>query len=168
MLSLKRDSSVVRTQKGYFMKVLKAAIGSFVLALPILSAATFSREIPVPSSDAQTVLHIEHKWLRASVEHDRATLDRILADDFVDSNWKGGLRTKRQVLDKTVAPPAYSQHLRDVKIRIYGSTAIAQGLNEISARDGRIVMRIRFTDVLLYRHGNWQAVAAQETPVSSP
>jgi hypothetical protein len=45
--------------------------------------------------------------------------------------------------------------------------AIARGLNEISDKDGRIVMRIRFTDVFLYRHGNWQAVATQETPVSA-
>ena len=44
--------------------------------------------------------------------------------------------------------------------------AVARGLNEIRDKNGRIVMRIRFTDVLLYRHGNCEAVAAQETPVS--
>jgi hypothetical protein len=45
--------------------------------------------------------------------------------------------------------------------------AVARGLNEISGKNGQIVMRIRFTDVLPYRHGYWKAVAAQETPVSS-
>jgi hypothetical protein len=95
------------------------------------------------------------------------TLDRILADDFVDSNWKGELRTKRQLLERLGRPRPYSQHLREIKIQLYESMAVARGLNEVSSTDGRIVMRIRFTDVLFYRHGNWQAVAAQETPVSS-
>jgi hypothetical protein len=40
-------------------------------------------------------------------------------------------------------------------------------LNEIRDKEGSTVMRIRFTDVFVYRHGNWQAVAAQETPVIS-
>lgn len=113
------------------------------------------------------VLRIEHQWLRALVERDRTTLDRILADDFVDSNWKGELRTKRQVLEGLGTPRPHSQYLRDIKIPLCGSMAVARGLNEITGKNGRIVMRIRFTDVLLYRHGNWQAVAAQETPVSS-
>lgn len=110
---------------------------------------------------------LKHEWLRALVERDRATLDGILADDFVDSNWKGELRTKRQVLEGLGTTRPYSQHLRDIKIQLYGSMAVAQGSNEIRGKDGRIAMRIRFTDVLLYRHGNWQAVAAQETSVSS-
>jgi hypothetical protein len=101
------------------------------------------------------------------VERDRAALDRILADDFVDSNWKGELRTKSQLLEGSGTPSSHSQHLRDIKIQLHGSMAIARDLNEISDKDGRIVMRIRFTDVFLHRHGNWQAVAAQETPVSS-
>jgi len=123
--------------------------------------------MPVPGRDEHTVLRTEHEWLRALVERDRATLDRLLADDFVDSNWKGELHTKKQVLEGLGTPRRYSQHLRDIRIQLYGSMAIARGLNEISNKDRRIIMWIRFTDVLLYSHGNWQAVAAQETPVSS-
>jgi hypothetical protein len=33
----------------------------------------------------------------------RSTLDKILADDFLDSGWKGKLRTKAQVLKELVA-----------------------------------------------------------------
>jgi hypothetical protein len=149
------------------MRLLKGFIAPFVIALSIFQPSAFSLEMPVQGQDEHTVLRIEHEWLRALVERDRATLDRILADDFVDSNWKGELHTKRQVLEGLEAPRPYSQHLRDVKIQLYGSIAVARGLNEVSGKNGRIVMRIRFTDVFLYRHGNWQAIAAQETPVSS-
>jgi hypothetical protein len=149
------------------MKRLEGFFASFVITSSIFAGAAFSREMPVQGRDEPTIVRIEHEWLRALVERDRATLDRILADNFVDSNWKGELRTKRQVLEGLGAPRPYSQHLRDIKIQLYGSMAVARGLNEIRGKDGRIVMRIRFTDVLLYRHGNWQAVAAQETPMSA-
>ena len=153
-------------REEHFMKRLKGFIVSFVAALIIFAASASSRGAPVLGRDEDTVLRIEHEWLRALVEHDRATLDKILADDFVDSNWKGELRTKSQVLEGLGRARPYSQHLRDIKIQLYGSTAVVRGLNEIGGKNGRIVMRIRFTDVLLYRHTNWQAVAAQETPVN--
>jgi hypothetical protein len=167
MLSLKEDSPVVRSQNRDFMERSKVFIASLVIALSIFPTSAFSREMPVQGRDEHTVLRIEHEWLRALVQRDRATLDRILADDFVDSNWKGVLSTKKQVLERLGIPRLYSQHLRDIKIQIYGSMAVARGLNEISGKNGQIVMRIRFTDVLPYRHGYWKAVAAQETPVSS-
>jgi len=136
------------------------------IALSVSAGLAFSREISAQDRDKRTVLRIEHDWLRALVERDRATLDRILADDFMDSSWKGELRNKRQVLAGLSKRLPYSQHLQDVQIKLYGDAAVVRGLNMVSDQNGRIVMRIRFTDVLVYRHGHWQAVAAQETPLS--
>src|SRR5262249_10270228 len=154
-------------RREHFMRRLKEITAPLVVVLSIFPMSVFSNEMRVQDRDEHTVLRIEHEWLRALIEHDRATLDRILADDFVDSNWNGELHTKRQVLEGLGTPRPSSQHLRDIRIQLYGSMAIARGLNEISNKDLVIMMWIRFTDVLLYRHGNWQAVAAQETPVSS-
>jgi hypothetical protein len=97
------------------MKLLEGFVASFVIASSIFLVSAFSRETPVQGRDEHTVLRIEHDWLRALVERDRATLDRILADDFVDLNWKGELRTRRQVLEGLGAPRPYSQHLRDIQ-----------------------------------------------------
>jgi len=149
------------------MKSVEGFFASFLAVLLIFPVLAFSREAPVQDRDRQTVIGIEHDWLRALIEHDRAALDKILADDFVDSNWKGELHPKNQVLEGLTAAHPYSQHLQDIQVRLYGSMAIACGLNEIRGKNGQIVMRIRFTDVFVYRHGTWQAVAAQETPVSS-
>jgi len=135
--------------------------------LSIFPALAFGREIPVQDRNERAVLRIEHDWLRALVVRDRVALDRILADDFMDSNWKGELRNKWQVLAGFSKPLPYSQRLQDVKINLYQDVAVARGLNVISDQNRRIMMRIRFTDVLLYRNGYWQAVAAQETPVNS-
>ncbi len=101
------------------------------------------------------------------VERDCATLDRILVDDLIDSSWKGELQNKWRVLAILSKPLPYSQRLQDVKIKLYQDVAVTRGLDMMSAQNRRIMMRIRFTNVMLYRHGHRQAVAAQETPVNS-
>ena len=124
-----------------------------MIALSTFTPLAFGHEIRLQDRGERTVLRIEHEWLRALAERDLTTLERIVADDFMDSSWKGELRTKSQLLEGLSKPLPYSQYLQNIKIKLYASVALARGLNEISDKNGRIVMRIRFTDVLLYRHG---------------
>jgi len=124
-----------------------------VIALSTFTPLAFGHEIRLQDRGERTVLRIEHEWLRVLVERDLTTLERILADDLMDSSWKGELRTKSQLLEGLSKPLPYSQYLQNIKIKLYASVALARGLNEISDKNGRIVMRIRFTDVLVYRHG---------------
>jgi Domain of unknown function (DUF4440) len=150
-----------------FMKLPAEMLFRVIIALLIFPMLAPGQERLMPDRrDKGAVLRVEHTWLRASQERDRATLDRILSDDFIDSNWKGERRTKQQVLADLSKPRSYSQRLRSVSVTLYGDTAIARGLNVISDPRGLVVMRLSFTDVLRYRQGRWQAVAAQETPVS--
>ena len=123
-----------------------------MIALSTFTPLAFGHEIRLQDRGERTVLRIEHEWLRVLVERDLTTLERILADDLMDSSWKGELRTKSQLLEGLSKPLPYSQYLQNIKIKLYASVALARGLNEISDKNGRIVMRIRFTDVLLYRH----------------
>ena len=118
-----------------------------MIALSTFTPLAFGHEIRLQDRGERTVLRIEHEWLRVLVERDLTTLERILADDLMDSSWKGELRTKSQLLEGLSKPLPYSQYLQNIKIKLYGSMARARGLNEISDKNGRIVMRIRFTDV---------------------
>ena len=149
------------------MKGRRGMLYRVTIALSIFPALAFGREIPVQDRNERAVLRIEHDWLRALVVRDRAALDRILADDFMDPNWKGELRNKWQVPAGLSKPLPYSQRLRDVEINVYQDVAVARGLNMMSDQNRRIMLRIRLTNVMLYRHGHWQAVAVQETPVNS-
>jgi hypothetical protein len=106
------------------------------IALSIFPALACGREIPVQGRNERTVLRFERDWLRALVECDRATLDRILADDFIDSNWKGELRNKSQVLAGLSKLVPYLQRLQDVKIKLYQDVVVARGLNIISDQTG--------------------------------
>src|SRR5436309_14205500 len=89
------------------------------IALSIFPALAFGREIPIQGRTERTVLRFERDWLRALVQRDRATLHRILADDYIDSNWKSQLRNKRQLLAGLSHPIPYLQRLQDVKIKLY-------------------------------------------------
>jgi len=52
-----------------------------------------------------------------------------------------------------------------VRVRIYGDTAVVNGVVIASDESGNEVERSVFTDVFVYRDGRWQAVNAQENRV---
>ncbi|MGA7617731.1 MAG: nuclear transport factor 2 family protein [Thermoanaerobaculia bacterium] len=117
-----------------------------------------------PSAPADLVA-IEQQWVDALRTHDTAFLDRLLDDSFVDSTFRGGIRTKADVL---TGPPAggpyHSIRLEELKVRRYGrDTAIVTGVNVLEGKDPSDLARIRFTDIFLLRDGHWRAVSAQET-----
>lgn len=86
---------------------------------------------------------------------------------------KGQLYDKAKMVSETADAKKHfaSNHLDDVKIRFYGSTAIAQGSESWERRNGE---RGRFvwTDTWLRRNGQWQIVAAEDliapAPAASP
>jgi hypothetical protein len=50
-----------------------------------------------------------------------------------------------------------------MRAHVEGDMGFARGLNEILDSSGKIVARVRFTDIFTYRDGRWQALAGQET-----
>ena len=109
------------------------------------------------------ILDSERQWAESVATGDTSAIERILADDFIGVDPKGRLYTKRQMIDDTRNAPKYfvSNRLNDVKVRFYGTTAIAQGSETWEKRSGE---RGRFvwTDTWLQRNGRWQIVAAED------
>jgi ketosteroid isomerase-like protein len=109
------------------------------------------------------ILESERQWAESVATGDTSAIQRILADDFVGVDPKGGLYNKQQMIADTRNAPKYfvSNRLNDVKVRFYGNTAIAQGSETWEKRSGE---RGRFvwTDTWLQRDGRWQIVAAED------
>ena len=84
------------------------------------------------------ILESERQWAESVATGDTSAIERILADDFVGVDPKGHLYTKRQMVDDTRNAPKYfvSNRLNDVKVRFYGTTAIAQGSETWEQRSG--------------------------------
>jgi ketosteroid isomerase-like protein len=109
------------------------------------------------------ILESERQWAESVASGDTSAIERILADDFVGVDPKGQLYNKSQMIaDTRNAPKTFvSNRLNDVKVRFYGSTAVAQGSETWEKRSGE---RGRFvwTDTWLRRNGRWQIVAAED------
>lgn len=127
-----------------------------LLAAPVLSAA------PAGKQDGP-IAKLEHTWIAAIRHHDTAALARILADDFIDINVHGQTRDKAAAMAASAAPPGTTQTLHDLKVRRYGDSAVANGINVVHSTAKGWTVRVAFTDVFVRRHGTWQAVSAQET-----
>jgi len=55
--------------------------------------------------------------------------------------------------------------LSDLHARIHGDFAYIRGLAEAIDSQNKVVARVRFTDIYVFREGRWQCVAGQESLV---
>ncbi len=124
------------------------------------------------NSVEQALIQMEHDWSRADTEKDAATLDRILADDWIGIDFEGTVLTKPQALRDINSGSASleSTVLSDMKVRIYGNTAIVTGTDtEKSEYHGKDSSgKYLWTDVFVFRNGRWQAVSSQSTRLAMP
>jgi len=114
--------------------------------------------------DKEAIRALEQQWLNA---RDAATLQRILAADFVHPIAGGTLLTRSRHIAWVVAHPRpidVKARFESLRVRLYGATAIANGI-VVARAPGRPPARTIFTDVFVYRDRRWQAVNAQENMI---
>ena len=145
------------------MRLLVA--GVLALALFALGSSQIALRTTQGSKHEQEVRRLEDEWLGSYLRGDKATFDRIVAEDFTGTDESGKVRTKAQEREIIQAPPSSikaSLTNEDVQVRIYGDTTIVNGRIVYKAQPGgqpQISFQSRFTDTLLKRRGSWQVVA---------
>lgn len=143
------------------------AIVCVVASLGAIGAVAGAQS-PSVRADSDTVVSLEHTWLASG---DSATLERILASDFLHPVFTGDIIDKAEhiaFVAKHPRPASVHTRFERLDVRLYGPTAIATGIVD-ATQDGKAgVRRTVFTDVFVKRGGRWQAVSAQETEVARP
>ena len=147
----------------------------FLLVIALLSvtvAAAFSQtQKPAESKDSseQAVLQAIQTWLEADEHQDRATLNKIIRDDFVGTAPRGRVVNKRDIIPEegTTGGHGLSISAQDIKVRIFGDTAIAIGRGLPKTQGPEARPELRFTVVFAKRADHWQMVAAHLSPVLS-
>jgi hypothetical protein len=147
------------------MRSWDRVIGSAFFSLLFLSC-NVSREPKSGEDSKQELLALENRWLQ--VEDDPVALESILAPDFLHVvPWK--IITKEQHLQFLREHPAGGQHpekhFEDLHVRVYGEAGIVNGAVIQTTQNGK--RKTLFTDVFARRDGKWQAVSAQELPVTA-
>jgi len=145
-------------------RCIALAIASFFLLAALGSAWAQSAE--------EQLKKLEMDRAAAAVKGDVATLQKQTADDYTFINLYGQMSDKSQMVDafKTGRTKLTSNELSDMKVRVYGNTAVITGKADVKGTLGGKDSngQIMFTRVYLKKNGNWQSVAFQQTAVANP
>ena len=115
------------------------------------------------------LLKLQRQWLDAYEKHDADAVGRIEADGFTLTEADGKVTTKAEDVTgvrKSKPPqPDDAWDTEDVKVRLYGNTAVLTGVVISKYRNkGQLVAEgYRYTDTYIKRRGKWQVVASQLT-----
>jgi ketosteroid isomerase-like protein len=109
----------------------------------------------------QDLTRLEHTWLEAAQQKDRATLERLLAPEFVYTASNHGRRSRQELLAMGTRYDITRFEFVEMEVRDYGDAAVVVSHYRQEAtvagvpRNGDFL----FTDVWVRRGDGWQAVA---------
>jgi ketosteroid isomerase-like protein len=112
------------------------------------------------NSDLQALEALNDGYIRSVRTSDVQWFDRNLADDFLNSNPDGTLVDRAAFLRQVAPPcPVANFGVEDVRIRIFGDTAVVHGRTTYLKADGAPGSG-RYTDVWHRKGERWVCVAA--------
>jgi ketosteroid isomerase-like protein len=113
---------------------------------------------------------LELQWRDAVLQGDVATLDRLLADDYVGITASGLLQSKQQMLDRMRSGTVTVKKLdiSEVKVNVHGETAVVTCRAEVTATQNGVEHTNvnRYTRVYERRAGVWKIVNFEGTRIS--
>ena len=146
---------------------------SAVLAsLPLIAVLVFGQAPPITadrqSEDEQSLIHRERQWSDAFQNASEVVLKELLLDDFIFTDDTGQVSDKHQYIQSTKNIRVKSYSFKDVTVRVYGETGIVAGrwTGVLTVQGKDVEARFRFTDTFVKRHGQWYAVASQDTKLA--
>jgi ketosteroid isomerase-like protein len=118
---------------------------------------------------AAEIEKLMQEWMESYVKRDTAFLERYLSDDYVSTFPDGAVLDKKGEIDSVRSGAlAFMEIPSEMKVRIYGETAVITGRSTIKAKvKGQDVSgEYRFTHVWVKRSDRWQVVASQVTRIA--
>ena len=120
---------------------------------------------PVESVE-QYIADRSREWTDAFVSGNTRVMEEIIAPDFLGTSTKGERYTKQDAIKDAKDGPNYfvSNRLLKVEVKVYGSTAVAFGVDVMKLKSNPNVEETAvWTDTWLLRNGKWQVVASHES-----
>jgi ketosteroid isomerase-like protein len=141
------------------MRLLQLVILALVCVFPVWGQSAAEKDL----------IKVENDWGNAWVKSDGKFLDQLYATEYLATSSDGTVFNKVDGI-KDDTSPEYTEKsfsLSDLKVHIYGETAVVTGRNNVAFKKGGKAeqLDIRFTDVYVKRDGRWQCVATQGTKV---
>ena len=135
----------------------------FVLGMALIIGATEPARSSV--DDDKAVAALDKEYQEAVKNNDVATVDRILADDFVLVTGLGKTYTKADLLEEARSKRVIYERQEDSnqKVRVWGDTAVVTALLWAKGtEDGKpFDYKLWFSDIYLRTQNGWRYVLAQ-------
>jgi len=153
---------------------------SVAIALGTISARSWGQEKAKPESKPSArpmstlafFAKLEDERNEALVKVDMATLNKLTPNDYTFIDRRGNFLDKKEALGRVQSGQAkmISMTSSDLKIRLYGNTAVLTGRTDVKATmNGRDNSgAVLFTRVYVRRGGRWESVAYQQTLTAKP
>ena len=151
--------------RGGVLALLIVLCGLVAVAAPIPSA--------LPGDDAATVAALDTEYQAAVKRNDAATMDRILADDFVLVTGRGQTYSKADLLRDARNKSSVYEHQEELeqKVRVWGDTAVVTALLWIKGTSGdkTFERKLWFSDTYVRTPKGWRYVLGQASlPLPNP
>jgi len=134
-------------------------------AVALLSTVTASRASAGAVEDEKAVAALDTQYQAAVAKNDAATMDRILADDFILVTGKGKVFAKADLLNEARGGKTVYERQDDSeqKVRVYGNTAIVTALLHMKGTsEGKTFERqLWFSDTYVRTPSGWRYVFGQ-------
>jgi ketosteroid isomerase-like protein len=144
--------------------LMKITIALLILACLATGAWDSATAQNKPESASSKVLALENKWNAAYKRGDIATMESLLAEDFIITVEDGSTFSKSGYIahngDSTLRVEITD--MSGLSVRMHGNTAVVTGAyHEKGTSKGKpYEYRDRFTDVWMNLNGKWQVIAS--------
>lgn len=158
--------SVPQLGSGSTKMSLRASLVAAAGASLILAAGTVhSSKSSSAREDADVVAALDEKYQAAVKENDVATMDKILADDFVLVTGTGKAYRKSDLLQEARSKSTVYEHQEDSQrtVRVWGDTAVVTARLWVKgSSDGKPVeYTLWFSDTYVRTSKGWRYVFGQ-------
>ena len=117
----------------------------------------------------QDLINLEKEWGEAIVKGDTASIDMLMADEFICIN-DGTVFTKAQYFEfvKSMKEEILSFVMDEWQVRVYGDAGVVMARSTTKTRlaGKETTNQLRFTDIWVKRDGRWQCVAAHNSTIA--
>jgi len=145
-----------------------------IAILPALATLALASSLAAasPAEDKAAVAALDTQYQAAVKANDAATMDRILADDFVLVTGKGKVFGKADLLQAARDKTESYEHQEDSQqtVRVWGDTAVVTALLRIKGthKEGAFDYKLWFSDTYARTPGGWRYVFGQASTRMEP
>jgi ketosteroid isomerase-like protein len=139
---------------------MKRTLMLCLIGFVLLSSPAWSQA----QSTDKAVLALEQQWLQSQKTNNPDLVAPLIADKFVGTGADGKVTSKAEMLASAKSTKYESMEYEDVKIMVFGNTAVVTGGSKAKGTDDLrkpLDEHVRWTDTWVKMpNGKWQCVAS--------